>query len=179
MIENVNSAVQGKHYPVMGQYPALRVPNDWPSLEAFVDWYVRAGKPILPPWNAQAIQTDDATAMCIFRHGQYQVEMYIIHPGYDIPVHSHPGMEVVTMTLGGGSVCGERRSPWGTSGNYGKTSKIGDGEFHGGKPTSHGGGFMILSLERWFHGTPTSAAIRWEGKTAGPKHDELIRAHTV
>jgi len=177
MIENANSAVKGKTYPVLSQHPTLRVPDDWDSLDAFVEWYVKNGKPMLVPWDAQVTRTDDATATTIFRHGQFQVELYIIHPGYDIPLHAHPGMEVVTMTIGGGGVCGPARAPWNTSTNYGVTSKVADGEFHGGKPTSHGTGFVILSLERWLTGTPTSAALRWKGTTAGPIHDALLEEH--
>jgi len=58
-------------------------------------------------------------------------------------------------------------------------SKIEDGEYHGGRPTSHGTGFMLLSFEKWLGEgeSPLSAALRWKGKTAGPIHDALIEKH--
>lgn len=178
MIENVNYPNQDHLpilWPVLRQYPKLRIPETWDTIEEFVDWYVAAGKPIIPPWDAFTVRTDDATAMAIFRKGVYQVELYIIHPGYNIPVHAHPNMEVITMTMGGGTVCGERRPMFGTSQNYGRTSKIVPGEWHGGKPTEGGTGFMILSFEKFLNGTmPTSAALQWEGPTAGPIHDRLL-----
>lgn len=181
MIENINQPNQDHLpilWPVLRQYPKLRVPDDWATIEEFVEWYIVSGKPILVPWDAGTIRTDDATAICVFRKGVYQVELYIIHPGYDIPVHAHPDMEVITMTIGGGGVCGDRRPMFGTSSNYGRMSKIVDGEYHGGKPTKTGTGFMILSFEKFLNGTkPSSAALQWKGVTAGPIHDELIRAH--
>lgn len=181
MIENINQPNQDHLpilWPVMRQYPKFSttaLPKTWGTIEEFMEWYVKAGKPLLVPWDAGTIRTDDATAICIFRHDCYQVEMYIIHPGYDIPVHAHPDMEVITMTIGGGSVCGPAKSAYNVSYNFGRTSKITDGEFHGGKDTKSGNGFMLLSFEKFLNGTkPTSAALQWRGKTAGPIHDDLI-----
>jgi hypothetical protein len=84
-------------------------------------------------------------------------------------------MEIITITGGGGSVCGPA-SIYGTSLNSGLTSpKLLEGEFHGGKPTGNGGGFLLLSFEKWLRDVPmTSAAVQWVGRTAGPKHDKLI-----
>lgn len=162
-------------WPMLRQYPKLVIPETWSTLEDFVAWYMANGKPICVPWNAKTIRTDDATAMCIFRKGNYQVEMYLIHPGYDIPSHSHPDMEVITVSMGGGGIFGNERLLYGTSVNAGQTSKIVPGQYHGADITKHGDGFMLLSFEKWLNGIePTSAAIQWDGPTAGPIHDALI-----
>jgi len=161
-------------WPMLRQYPGLKIPDTWDTIEEFVDWYMKAGKPIMPPWDAETVRTDDATAMCIFRKGKFQVELYLIHPGYDVQQHCHPNMEVITVVMGGGGVCGEQNTLYGTSRNAGRTVKIVDGEWHGGEKTDHGTGFMLLSFEHWLEGEPTSAAKRWGGRTAGPIHDELL-----
>lgn len=162
-------------WPMMRQYPGLVIPESWDTIEAFVDWYMKAKKPMFIPWDAETIRTDDATAMCIFRKGRFQVELYIIHSGYDVQQHCHPQMEVTTIVLGGGGVCGEERKLYGTSMNAGKTVKIVEGEYHGGEKTDFGKGFMLLSFEHWLgEGPITSAAIQWGGPTAGPIHDELL-----
>lgn len=158
----------------MRQYPRLALPEDWDSIEEFFDWYMKNGKPMLVPWDASVTRTDDATAICIFRHKRFQVEMYIIHPGYVIPTHGHPGMEVITMSLGGGNT-GELNSKYGTSKHNGQTSKVVNGDMHGGQLTAEKNGFAILSFEHWTGNQQMStAALQWTGPTAGPIHDELI-----
>lgn len=168
-------------WPPVRQYPKLMLnetPEDWDTLEEFMEWYIKAGKPMLIPWDSGTIQTDDATAICIFRMGRYQVELYIIHPGFDIPPHSHPNMEVIAMTLGGGIVCGPAQTKFNVSSDFGRVAKIKNGQWHGGDETKSGIGFAILSFEKFLNGTtPCSAAIQWRGPTAGPIHDKLIAKH--
>lgn len=170
-------------WPVVRQYPKLMLndtPEDWDTLEEFMEWYIKAGKPMLVPWDAGTIQTDDATAICLFRQGQYQVEIYLIHAGYDIPPHAHPDMQVIAMTLGGGIVCGPPQTKFNVSAEFGRHAKIKDGQWHGGDATKTGTGFALLSFEKFLNGTiPKSAAIQWRGPTAGPIHDDLIADHQL
>jgi hypothetical protein len=179
MIENVDHAerIKENFWPIRRQYPMLKIPETWGSLLEFMTWFMNSGKPMLIPVDAETIRTDDATAITLFRKGAYQVELYLIHPGYTIPVHSHPGMEVITMYLGGGAL-DETNPRFGTSASAGKTSRTLEGEYHGGQPTDHGKGFALLSFERWLHdgAIPTSAALQWKGSTAGPVHDALINS---
>jgi hypothetical protein len=170
-----NTLIEGK-WPITIQYPNLEIPEDWDTLEDFVEWYMNTGKPICVPWDAPVIRTDDATAIQIFKHKRYMVEMYLIHPFKAIPTHCHPGMEVITVSIGGGKIMGDS-ALYGTSYKCGLTSpKLLSGEYHGGKPTENGLGFMILSFEKWITDAPMiSAAIQWKGDTAGPIHDNLIK----
>lgn len=162
-------------WPTLRQYPTLKIPETWDTLEEFVDWYMKERKPLCVPWDAEVFVTDDATAMCIFRQGQYQVEMYLIHAGFNVLPHGHPDMEVITVGMGGGGCFGEPLMPYGTSKYLGRTLKIVPGEYHGGGDgTAHGKGFMLLTFEKWLNGVkPTSAAIQWEGPLAGPLHKAL------
>jgi hypothetical protein len=170
-----NTLIEGK-WPITKQYPDLKIPEDWDTLEEFVEWYMGAGKPICIPWDSIVIRTDDATAMPIFKHKRYMVEFYMIHPFKVIPTHCHPDMEVITVTLGGGRISGPE-SLFGTGERCGIASKkLLPGEYHGGKPTQGSWGFGILSFEKWLNDAPMiSAAVQWKGDTAGPVHDNLIK----
>jgi hypothetical protein len=164
-------------WPPEKQYPNLAVPDTWDTLEDFANWWMSSGKPLLIPFDAITVRTDDATAMSVFRKGEYQVEFYIIHAGESIPPHSHPGLEVITI-LGGGSVT----APEGAMGmgiHSGKMSEpLIEPYYHGGKETSYSNGFILYSFERWLNGRkPTSAALQWKGPTAGPIHDALLMQH--
>jgi quercetin dioxygenase-like cupin family protein len=164
-------------WPIDVQYPNLNIPETWDTLEDFVKWYMEAGKPILVPWNARVIRTDDATAICVFKHDRYLVEMYMIHPGRTIPKHCHPGVEIITVLAGGGIVSG-KESLYGTSKWCGKTLGLSPGEYHGGTNPPLGTGFVLYSFEKWLGDTNmTSAAVQWKGPTAGSIHDSLINKY--
>lgn len=154
------------------------IPESWETIEDFTNWYLEQRMPLTIPWDAEVIQTDDATAICIFRKPPYQVELYLIHPKLSIPIHAHPGMDVITMSLGGGK--NDTKSITGTSTNWGNIAEnLKDGESHGGQGMLRNSlGFGLLSFEKWpEHTVLTSAAIHWKGKTAGPLHDALIKKH--
>lgn len=159
-------------------YKDLVIPDDWDTLEDFVDWFVNSKYPIIIPWNAEVRRTDDATTICLFRKGQYQVEIYLIYPGYMIQPHEHPGVEVITMNMGGGKRGIE--NDIGSSSIAGTlSSKLLSGEIHGGESsTLFSDGYVLFSFEKWSTDIKmTSAAIHWKGPTAGPLHDVLIEKY--
>lgn len=156
----------------------LKIPESWNSLEEFTDWFIDSRFPIIIPWDAVVRRTDDATTTCIFRKNRFQVELYLIYEGFFVQQHEHPGVEVITMQMGGGRR-GEKNA-LGSSTIAGLlSSKLKDGELHGThKVTSLSQGFCLLSFEKWSENVKmTSAAICWKGKTAGPIHDKLIEQH--
>ena len=156
----------------------IDIPDTWESIEDFTNWFIDQRIPLMIPWDAGVIRTDDATAICIFRKPPYQVELYLISPGLTIPKHAHPGMDVITMTLGGGKF--DTKSIIGTSSSWGDISEnLKRGEVHGGIPVLRESlGFGLLSFEKWPENVEmTSAAIHWHGTTAGPIHDALIERH--
>lgn len=156
----------------------IEIPDTWDSIESFTNWYLEQRMPLMIPWDAEVIRTDDATAICVFRKPPYQVELYLIHPGLSVAKHAHPGMDVITMTLGGGKI--DTRSVTNTSTSWGDISEnLKNGEFHGGQTVLQKSlGFSLMSFEKWPEGVPmTSAAIHWKGNTAGDIHDRLIEKH--
>ena len=155
----------------------IQIPDNWDSLEDFVEWYMDSRMPMMVPWDTNVIRTDDATAMCIFRKPPYQVELYLIHPNMTIPVHGHPGMEVITVVMGGGKL--HELGQFGCSAAWGYMSpKLVEDGVHGGTDTNDTGGYILLSFEKWPENTKIiSAATQWKGTTAGPIHDALISSY--
>jgi len=154
----------------------LQIPKDWDTLEDFVNWYMESKIPIMIPWNAKVIRSDDAVAISIFRKGQYQVEFYLEYPEMYIRKHSHPRMEVITMDLGGGGLTPRNENNtsriWGTA-----YMKLLAGEYHGGDTSSLlSNGFCTLAFQKWEDPTEmTSAAIQWKGEIQGPIQAKLIK----
>jgi len=156
----------------------INIPDDWKDLEEFVDWYMNARMPMMVPWNAEVIRSDDATAVCVFRKGHYQVELYLEFPGFSIERHSHPRMEVIVVDLGGGHKNPLSKHTTGVTYTWGKVfHNVTPGNEHGGDTTSRmGNGSCFLACQRWENiDEMTSAAIQWKGPTAGPMQEELIR----
>ena len=163
-------------YSAADYFKDLVIPDTWNTLEDFVNWYMNARMPLMVPWNKGVVRTDDSTSICIFKKGQFQLEMYLIYPNMDVPRHAHPGVEIITMTMGGGSIWPE--GVLGTSEvGWGKVEPLlRPGQFHGGNWTKHSSGWCLLSFEKWPEGMePASAAIQWKGSTAGPIQEKLIR----
>lgn len=155
-------------------YSHVHIPDDWANLEEFTDWYLNSKMPLMIPYNSKVFITDDATAISIFRKGNYQVELYLIHPEMIIPEHSHPRMEVIQVNLGGGNLFPP--DDLGVCSSWGQVSEnLVPGNKHGGDSvTVLSDGFVVLTLERWEDPSEmTSAAIQWSGPT-GPKHTKLI-----
>lgn len=157
----------------------IEIPDDWDTLEDFVDWYLNQRMPLMIPWDSQVIKSDDAAAICLFRKGHYQVEFYIIYPNMYIYKHAHPRMEVITMTMGGGGTWEPvPNSTTNTSHTWGGlTVKLVNGNYHGGDAdAATGNGFVILAFERWDDPAEmTSAAKQWKGALQGDIQVETIR----
>jgi hypothetical protein len=142
---------------------------DFAGVEDFARWYLSSGMPSMPPEKPEVFVSDDATASCLFRHGRYQFEIYLIHPRPVIPQHEHPGVENIELTVGELSRLGQ---------NGLRLALQKDGMSHGDsirKRAEHNG-FVLYSAQKWAEGLEMSTiGARWKGHTAGPKHEALIR----
>lgn len=163
-------------WPIERMRPTLNIPSTWENVQQFAIWYMNARMPFLIPFDAEVFRTDDATSITVFRKSDFQVELYLHSPGYAIKPHCHPDVDVVTMTLGGGKNCGEAHPVHGTGVNIGRMNFTPAGEYHQSTNTDHDG-FAVLAFQHWKNGLvkrKASAAVQWEGVTAGPIHDALI-----
>jgi hypothetical protein len=146
--------------------------EEWANVSEFATWWLKE-RTLLVPFNAEVICSDDATAICLFRKGQYQVEIYLSHPGEVIKDHCHPGVQALVVKLGGGGE-GEMAENGGSTIRFQRAPVLEAGEYHGNETVSPSRGYLVFQhWESWL-GTPTSAAIQWQGPPAGPKHEKII-----
>jgi hypothetical protein len=158
------------------------VQPEFSSLESFFSWYKANGYPLKPPTDGAVFVTDIAYSYCLYRHGRFQVEIYLVKPNAHSPEHSHPGVENIIMLMGGDAFAGgipprvdqaEMRDVFGVCG-----PKITDADTHALGTGARGAAF--LSVEMWPATTPpTSLSLNWEGNTCGPVHADLLATKGV
>jgi hypothetical protein len=143
----------------------LEVPENWESVTEFGVWWVQAGMPIRFPVGAEVFRTDDATAVSLFRHGQFQIELYLIHPHPQLQDHEHPGVEVIKVRMGNNNE------------TVGFTDALADGKSHGAgvRLEAETIGFPLIAIQHWKTREPITIAAMWKGKTVGPMQENLIR----
>ena len=166
-----------KKFSAEKYFENIQIPDDWASLEEFVDWFMGQRMPMMIPWNAEVIRSDDAVAICLFRKGRYQVEFYLEYPNMYIRRHAHPRVEVITMELGGGGLWAG--SSLGVSNVWGTASeKTEPGSYHAGDSvTSISKGYITLAFQRWENVEEmTSAAVQWKGELQGTIQADLIKS---
>jgi hypothetical protein len=127
---------------------------------------------MMPPQGYQTFRTDDAVAVCTFRRGRYQAELYIVDDPVNVPEHEHPFVEVIQYFFDRDAGFGGLALPFQLG------PKLSHGMSHGAFAVerSFSGQGMFLTLEKWPQGvTPSTVSAVWKGGTVGPLHDELIR----
>lgn len=153
-------------------FASINIPNNWDTLDSFIDWYLENRMPIMVPTNTEVIVTDNATAIIVFRHNRFQIELYIIHPSTSIVEHSHTGLDLAIMQIGSTN----NIDAWGSI-----TNELKSGDTHGGDnpdPFNSGTGYLFLTFQKWHDNIPmTSAAVQWDGPTHGPIQDSLVKRH--
>lgn len=157
----------------------LHIPQSWPDATAFARWYFESGMPFMPPYDAQVVATDDATAVVLFRHGQFQVEQYLIHKQEKVKRHSHPHIrELITVNFGGGA-----QGPLSEHAHVSAMWGMGQPLLRGGQihesadlqREANTEGYVLLTFEWWQDGVaPSSAALDWRGFVAGPMHMKTL-----
>jgi hypothetical protein len=148
--------------------PKLDIPTTWDDVSAFCDWYIENGLPLSFPKDAEVFLSDDATSVCLFKHGQFQVELYLIHPKPLVQFHEHPGVDVIKLRLienSDNTYLAEA------------SDVLRKGQAHGAgvRFEKEGNGFPLIAIQHWKYEKPTTVAAAWKGKTVGPVQEELIR----
>lgn len=144
----------------------------------FAAWYYRTGRPHKPPRDMTIFRTDNASSVCVYRDGRYQVELYLIDVDAPIPRHQHPGVNAIEV---------DQHRFLGmdiTESDFFLTQleqfALYDGQWHGNgieEKCKHSG-YYLVSCQYWLEDRPMKTiSTRWVGKTVGPVHDALIKAH--
>jgi hypothetical protein len=151
-------------FPSVHPQADLEIPENWTDVKEFADWWMSAGMPMIYPKDPEIFLSDDATAVCIFRQGKFQVELYLIHPNPKVPVHEHPGVEVIKMAMTVAKV------PI-------MSNVLTDGESHGAgqRMEAEKIGFPLIAFQHWLNREPTTIAAMWKGPTVGPLQEALIK----
>lgn len=159
----------------------------WNTVEEFANWFEENGFPIRPPHNDAIFKTNNASALVLFREGQFQAELYIVDSNSVTPDHSHPGVESIILYLSGeGSTTINREEVANSKIYFDKINSDGTSVLFKQKlrlnhTDSHGlvcydKGFAFFSIEKWPDGiSPTSVAAHWHGETTGEIHDILLK----
>lgn len=114
----------------------------------------------------------------LHRAGQFQVELFIVQSGTELPSHGHPDIDSLEVHLGGDiDFLLEGRSVLrGAMRNKmrGHIIRVLPNQDHGARIGSTGGSF--LSIQRWLNGVPpTSVGLNW----SGPPHETLSKLRYV
>jgi len=154
------------------------------NVKEFMGWWIKAGRPIKPPFEHPIHITDMAYALTIYREGQYQIELYICKPNTQTQVHSHPGIESLSVYLAGNLTFAKDGGKFldlsghqferedGAHWLLGKSVEAIDGNDHALKVNAEGGSFLLF--QKWHDKKPRSVATEYAGTTLGPKHDTTI-----
>jgi hypothetical protein len=151
-------------YRMLHPHADLDIPETWTDVRAFADWWLESKMPIIFPQNPEVFLSDDATAITIFRQGQFQVELYLIYPNPKVPVHEHPGVEVIKMSLTA------EKGPI-------MSNILKNGESHGAgqRMAAEQIGFPLVAFQHWLTREPTTIASMWKGPTVGPLQEALVK----
>lgn len=158
--------------------------TDWVNVTEFKDWWMKSGRPFLPPFYKSIHTTDIAYAVCLYRKDRFQVELYICKPNTESPPHAHPGIHSISMYLTGdlqfakdGTFVNlsqyQHPGKFGEHMLLGKTAEVNYGTSHALRIGNVGGAFLIF--EHWLDQDPVSVTVHWEGETVGEIHNQAIK----
>ena len=159
--------------------------KEWNEVEAFKDWWIAAGCPIKPPFDKPIHATDIAYALCVYRSGRFQVELYIVKPNTETTKHSHPNINSISMYLTGNMTFAKENEEYidlsklqkeGANGTHvllGSIAETNNGKVHSLKVGPEGGAFLIF--EFWKDRDPVSVTVHWEGDLVGEQHAQTIK----
>lgn len=161
------------------------------ELSHFLDWYRENPQRIYVPLENSVHFVEGVTGLTIYRHGEYQVQLFTTTPNTVIPSHVHPNVDSYEVALSGMEFYlndNECVLPM-----WFAQTKLGDSNIssahyksvrvlpncpHGAKASDKGGSFM--SVQRWLNGVePTSVGNDWHGDMMGEQHNEQVTTKEV
>lgn len=162
--------------------------NPADPLDRFAMDFLDARSPIgFVPFMNAVHKVEDVWSVTWLRHGQFQVQLFIIPPNYVIPEHTHPNVDSYECNIGGQSRFshggkfitpeeaftqpGER----GLSKIRGALIRVRPNDVHGGVFGESGA--VFFSIQHWLNGVaPHCVAADYSGKVMGPHHLASIKA---
>jgi len=155
------------------------------NLENFKNQWINDGMRWKPPFKNPIHITDIAYSLCVYRENNYQIELYICKPNTQSPVHSHPGVESISMYLTGNLEFSKNDNNFidlsqyqkerenGTHYLIGVAAETNNGDDqHALRIGKEGGAFLVF--EYWKEKEPTSVTVNWLGELVGELHQKTI-----
>ena len=152
--------------------------------EQWTSW----GMPIQVPFENALYFTDLAHVICLYRIGQFQVELVTVKPNTNVPKHRHPNVESSAVYINGDFGSGDdikgllyydklQKERNGTHALFMKAKKDGYlGEPH--FATVFDKGAAWLSFERWENKEPSTVLLDWEGEPLDETHRKMLNGQT-
>jgi len=135
----------------------------------FTSWFIGVNAPLILS-DGTAFKTDDACSFIAYRDKRFQVEVYIINKNQSFGNHSHPGIDLISISL--------KELKLKSVDELIKKCALKSGDYHGGDSAADEGGActVLVVCQHWIdESVPmTSASIRWKGVTAGKFHVQEI-----
>lgn len=150
------------------------------TVQEFMNWWIKSGHPIKPPFEKPIHTTDIAYALCLYREGRFQVELYVCKANTESPRHKHPNVESISMYLTGNLSFAKAGEEFTDLSKYqieradgahlllGRFVESNDGKEHALRVGPEGGAFLIF--EHWKDRDPSSVTMHWDGELVGNKH---------
>jgi len=158
-------------------------------LEAFFHWWLGGWKGGLFPSVHEGVTKigNDFTGLVLYRQGPFQVELWIVSPGTEIPDHAHPNIDSflvhvtgdLTVFVGEEMVLGPVQTVARSDGvckSNGHWIRIRPGQQHAGRTGPLGAAFLNIQL--WLDGKPRSTDSDWKGDALNEEHKKkLVSIH--
>jgi hypothetical protein len=141
-------------------------------LEAFVDWWLEH-RVFKPPVEAPVLIDGSLHGVVLYRDAPFQVQLFSVAPGVEIPDHVHPNVDSyevyfsgqIAFRKAGRRVVAPRLWPLklknGMQALFGHRIEIRATDAHGGAVGPLGASF--LSIQKWLNGVaPTNVGDDWQ-----------------
>ena len=156
------------------------------ALTTFLEWYLEAGLKIFTPMDDAVHFVENVVGTTIYRHEQFQVQLFTANPNTIIPEHVHPNVDSYEVALTGMefTLQGKIILPMWASDTKCQDSNLSIAHYstvrvlpeslHGGRSGPKGGAFM--SVQHWLNGVkPTSVGNDLNGgSTMGNDHTTQV-----
>lgn len=145
------------------------------ELTKFTDWWMKTKK-LRPPSDAYN-RVAGSTGTTLYRKDQFQVQLFINDPNYEIVDHLHPNVDSYEIYLSGAVYFRLNKETLLTPEQVaeagllltGKRIRVRPDEWHGATVGATGGSF--LSIQHWLNGVvPSSVHLDWAGPPIDAGH---------
>lgn len=143
------------------------------TVQQFATLWVSQPK-FAPPPDA-ILHVGDISGVTLYRHGPFQVQLFIAKPGATAPRHSHPNIDSCEWLVAGAVDFQTERQSWVNAWPKTFFLHIQPGETH--VADAGPAGVCFLSFQKWLNGVePSSVTLDWDGAAIDVGHaDQLQR----